>query len=200
MAGVYRKYFIKRNLERFIFKYFKPGSELLHAGCGSGQLDSEIAATMRLTAMDISEPALELYRGVNGESAQLLHGSLFEIPRKDGSIDGIFNLGVMEHFSPEEIQKALLEFKRVLRHDGKIVLFWPPSFGFSGFVFKLIYFIANDLLRRNLKLSPDEITNIRSREHARSLLERAGFQMMEYYFGWRDMFVQVVLVAGKKPA
>lgn len=198
IATVYRGLFIKPNLERFVWKYFAPGSELLHAGCGSGQLDGDIARRMRLTALDISKPALDIYRAANGGAAAVVLGSLFEIPRADASLDGIYNLGVMEHFSASEIHKALLEFKRVLRPDGKIVLFWPPEFGFSGLVFKAAYFILNDVLKKNVKFSPDEISQLRSRDHAKSLLEPAGFELLEYYFGWRDLFVQVVLVARKK--
>ena len=42
IASFYRKYIIKRPLNFFIKKYFKPQSEILHAGCGSGQVDTFI--------------------------------------------------------------------------------------------------------------------------------------------------------------
>lgn len=53
---------IRRNLNYFIHKHFRPGAQLLHAGCGSGHVDSELSREMRITAVDISRPALESYR------------------------------------------------------------------------------------------------------------------------------------------
>lgn len=40
-------------------------------------------------------------------------------------MDGIHNMGVMERFVQSEIQRILAEFKRLLKNEGVIVLFWP---------------------------------------------------------------------------
>jgi hypothetical protein len=54
--------------------------------------------------------------------------------------------------------------------------------------------------KKGVQFHPAEITRVRSREHVQDLLSRGGFQLEEYYFGARDFFTQVMLVAQKKPA
>lgn len=197
VAVIYRKLLIKPSLNYFIRKTFQPGAKLLHAGCGGGQVDSDMRNYADITPLDISVNALNRYRRVNGD-CKVLHGSIFEIAAADSSFDGIYNLGVMEHFTEEEIHKILLEFKRVLKSSGKIVLFWPPEFGFSVRFFKVLKVFSSIVLgKKDAKFHPDEITRVRSKEHVTRLLKEAGFDLSEYYFGPRDLFTQAMVVAGK---
>lgn len=199
IATLYRKTFIKPNLERFLYRHFEAGSRLLHAGCGSGQVDSDVVKRFDVVALDISLPALRIYQSQTRGRAKILHGSVFEIPLPDASVDGIYNLGVMEHFTEEELARVFAEFKRVLRPAGRIVMFWPPEFGLSVQVFKVAHFVLNRVLKKNVKLHPDEVCRIRSRDHARELLERSGLLLREYDFGPLDLFIQCVVV-GERPA
>jgi len=128
-----------------------------------------------------------------------MHGSIFEIPAADHSFDGIYNLGVMEHFTEPEIQKILTEFKRVVKPGGKIVLFWPPDFGFSVNLFKAIKFVAEKFFgKRDIKFHPDEVSRIQSKSHAERLISEGGFEIERYAFGPRDMFTQVMIVASPR--
>lgn len=197
IAGVYRRMVIKRNLSRAIQRVFPPGSVLLHAGCGSGQVDADLQATMRITALDISPGALLLYARNNPQAVGIRHGSIFHLPFSDGSFDGIYNLGVMEHFTQEEIAQILTEFGRVLRPNGKIVLFWPHARASSVFVLRAVHFVMNRLMKSEKKLHPPEISHMRSKKHARSILNGSGFDLADYGFGINDLFVQAVIV-GKK--
>ena len=194
IATFYRKVLIRPLLNHFIRGYFKRGDEVLHAGCGSGQVDADIRGYIRITALDYSVNALNFYKRVNGKKSCLLYGSIFQVPLPDKSMDGIYNLGVMEHFSEEDIHKILLEFKRVLKPGARAVLFWPPEFGLSVRFLKMVHFILQKALRKDIKLHPDEICRIRSRAHVEGIMNRAGFCLDRYYFGWRDMFTYVVIV------
>lgn len=195
IAAFYRKRIIKSALNGFIKKTFKPGASLLHAGCGGGQVDTDVVRYAKVTALDISQFALDRYRALNGSLAQTLKGSIFEIPLADNSMDGVYNLGVMEHFTEEEIIRILREFHRVLRPHGRVLLFWPPVFGLTVTSMKTAHFILNNLLKKNIKLHPDEITRIFSKEHATRMLENAGFLTVDYYFGIKDAFTHVILTA-----
>ena len=62
IAALYRKFLIKRNLNRLIAANFPPGSRLLHAGCGSGQVDTDVTEEYAVTALDLSAPALKIYQ------------------------------------------------------------------------------------------------------------------------------------------
>src|SRR6476660_1672349 len=60
IAEFYRKFLIRPSLNHFIKKYFKPGSTILHAGCGSGQVDADIRHHISITGLDISPNALQI--------------------------------------------------------------------------------------------------------------------------------------------
>src|SRR4029077_19006881 len=83
-ASVYRRLAIRRNLNHFIHKHFSPGARLLHAGCGSGQVDSELSREMRIPAVDISLPALESYRRNNPGAEAVRHGDILHLKGVDG--------------------------------------------------------------------------------------------------------------------
>ena len=197
-ADFYRNNIIRPALNHFVFKHFDKNTTILHAGCGSGKVDTDIVNLYNLTALDISYSALQIYESVNPQKARLVQASIFATPFGDNSFDGIYNLGVMEHFTEEEIQLILLEFKRILKPGCKIVLFIPPVFGLTVQVLDMAHFILNNLLKKNIKLHPDEITRVKSEFHIKKLIEDAGFQFVEYYFGSKDFFTQSVIVALKK--
>lgn len=196
VANIYRKLLIRPSLNHFIKKTFKPGDKLLHAGCGGGQVDSEIRQYADILPLDISVNALNWYRRVNGD-CKVVHGSIFQIPLADSSIDGIYNLGVMEHFTEEEIGRILNEFKRVIKPDGRILLFWPPEFGLSVSFFKVLKKALGVFGRKDAKFHPDEITRVRSRQHVEELLRKSGFAMPGYYFGPKDLYTQAMIVGEK---
>jgi ubiquinone/menaquinone biosynthesis C-methylase UbiE len=196
-ANFYRNNIIKRGLNYFIFRHFTKGQKLLHAGCGSGKVDTDIVDNYEVTALDISYPALKIYDSVNKQKAKIIQASIFDMPFEDNSFDGIYNLGVLEHFTEEEINAILLEFKRVLKIGGKICLFIPPTFGLTVQVLDTAHFVLNKIMKKNIKLHPDEITRVRSKAHIKGLIEKAGFVFKEYYFGPKDVFTQIVIVGEK---
>ena len=197
IAAFYRKFIIKSSLNHFILKYFDADARLLHAGCGSGQVDRDIGAKIRISALDISTQALTIYKKANKRYRELIHGSIFAIPVDSATFDGIYNLGVMEHFTEEEIARILAEFNRVLKPGGRIVLFWPPEFGLSVIFLRFVHFVLNDVLKKNITLHPAEITRVRSRSQVRAYLAQAGFALTEYRFGLRDLFTYAVVVGTK---
>ena len=202
VASVYRRLAIRRNLNYFIHKHFLPGARLLHAGCGSGQVDSVLSREMRITAVDISLPALESYRRNNPGAEAIRHGDILNLNDvAGGSFDGAYNLGVVEHFSHEQIVQILREMGRTVKPGGKIVIFWPHRRATSVFVLKVIHWLLNCFRHRGraqVQLHPPEISLLQSRDQAREVVERAGFNLIEYYFGVRDLLVQAVVVGCKR--
>lgn len=197
IAEIYRKLIIKNFLNHFILRNFNKEENILHAGCGSGQVDTDIAKHIHITALDISLKALGIYKSIHQNRCTIVHGSIFNLPFPNETFDGIYNLGVMEHFTEEEIQKILLEFKRVIKPGAKIVLFWPPVFGLTVNVLDFAHFVLNKILRLKIKLHPDEITRVTSKSQIQRILQKAGFNVVDYYFGIKDLFTQVVITAQK---
>jgi len=196
-AVFYRKYIIKRTLNYFLRKTFKKGAILLHAGCGGGQVDEDVVNYAKIHALDISAEALNRYKWLYKNKCEVIHGSIFKIPSKNEAFDGIYNLGVMEHLTEKEIKKALDEFHRVLKKRGKILLFWPPAFGLSVIFLNTMHFILNDVLKKNIRLHPHEITKVKSRGQIKKILGKSGFELKSFNFGPRDAFTYTIIVGEK---
>ncbi|MBK8092720.1 MAG: glycosyltransferase [Verrucomicrobiaceae bacterium] len=197
IAGIYRRAVIKRNLESAVHRHFKEGSSLLHAGCGSGQVDVVLQRVMELTAVDISTGALALYARNNHHAAAIQHGTIFQLPFAEATFDGVYNLGVMEHFTSEEIQAILTEFHRVLKPGGKVLLFWPHAKATSVLVLRICHVFMKSALKSDKQLHPPEISHMHSRQHAEGILSNAGFKLVDYSFGMQDFFVQAIVVGMK---
>lgn len=199
VAALYRKLIIRPSLNFFFARHFVAGADIVHAGCGSGQVDTGLNSRFRITALDISANALSIYERVNKDNPRLILGDILALPFASGSKDGLYNLGVMEHFTEGDIHRMLSEFHRVLRPGGKVLIFWPPEFGLSVMFLKAVHFILNRVLKKNIRLHPDEITRVQSERHVRNLFKQAQFDVVDYYFGPRDAFTYSVIVATKRP-
>src|SRR2546425_166032 len=194
VAAVYRRV-IRRNLRRYAERSFAAGARVLHAGCGSGQVDAGLHERFRVTAVDISERALRLYARNNPHASRIEQASIFDLPFEAGAFDGVYNLGVLEHFHPHEIREILDELHRVLKPRGKLVVFWPHRRGSSVLFLHALRRLIRLVSRAEPKFHPDEISLLGSRAEAVALLRDTGFALREYSFGIRDLFVQCVIVA-----
>ena len=194
IASLYRRVFIRPRLHRVLKRQFSRGSRLIHAGCGGGQVDQGLHERVRITALDISPDALRLYQQNNPTAQQIQHGDILALPYGDGTFDGYYSLGVIEHFTDAEISRILAEAHRVIRPSGRIVLFWPHARATSVRVLGL----AHRLLARSgstTELHPAEVSLLSSRSMAEELLRRGGFTVTSYDFGVKDLWIQAVIVA-----
>jgi dolichol-phosphate mannosyltransferase len=194
IATFYRNAIIKPRLERAIKNTFAPGASLLHAGCGSGQVDGDLHSHAKITAVDISPSALQLYRRHN-PNAEVRHASIFDLPFPDQTFDGAYNLGVVEHFERGTLVRAFAELRRVLKPGGKLLVFWPHARASSVMVLNTAHWLLNDVLHKNVRFHPPEVSLVHSRSEAADLLASGGFELASYDFGAKDMFVQAVVVA-----
>lgn len=197
IADFYRKFIIRGALNYFIKKYLTVGAKVLHAGCGSGQVDTDIAKFIKIVALDSSREALKLYKQNIKKYYQIIHGDICVMPFTDNSFDGIYNLGVLEHFNKNEIKKALKEFYRVLKPGGKIIIFWPPKFGPSVIFLNSVHYLINNILQKKIRLHPPEISLLSSQKEAVKIFKIHGFKIKEIYFGPKDLFTYIVIIGEK---
>jgi SAM-dependent methyltransferase len=195
-AVFYRKYIIRPYLKRFFSRYFMGKAVILHAGCGGGQVEEGIIDPGSVIGLDISGNALSLYKK-NHPGSALIRGDIMATGFRNESLDGIYNLGVMEHFSEEEIHRILSEFHRVLKKEGVIILFWPPAYGATVIFLRGVHFFYRSVLKKNIRLHPAEPSLIRSRSHVEAMVAGAGFRMRSYDFGTGDLFTYAVVVLEK---
>lgn len=88
---------------------------ILDAGCGEGVLVEKYKNKgFNITGLDL-----------NVENAFVKKGDILNMPFDDNSFDIIFFLDVIEHLSVFDQPKALLELKRVLKDDGKLIISIP---------------------------------------------------------------------------
>ena len=197
IATLYRRYLIRPNLDSHIGKIFEPGSSLVHAGCGSGEVDTNLVEKMKIKAVDFSSQALEIYRANHPGKAETHKADISNLPFKDEEFDGVYNLGVMEHFAREDILRILIEFNRIIKDGGKVVLFWPPAYGVSVIGLHIIHAFMRYFLGKKGKLHPEEPSKLSSRTAAFKLLTEAGFAPRTWSFSFADFFTYVVLVGEK---
>jgi len=198
VARFYRNYLIKPTLNRFIKSTFAAHAELVHAGCGGGEVDTDVVRYAKVTAVDISPVAISKYRANHGAQAECMVMDIFRLSHIGRRFDGLYNLGVMEHFEENQLREILLEFNRTLKPGGRLVLFWPPVYGLSVIVLKIIHFVLNRVLLRNVQLHPAEPSKVRSRIQIQRLLDESGFNLESFSFGPRDAFTYAVIVAAKR--
>lgn len=196
IASLVRKGVLSDAVRAFADEHFAKDGVFVEAGCGTAESSSRIDPAGRtLVAMDISRLAVAAARRVPVFRG-LLQGDLFRLPFRDGSVAGLWNLGVMEHFTEEEGRTLLREFARVLRPGGVALLFWPPEFGSSRLVLAPI-----EALRSRhgapFHFFPDEVNRLRSRAHGTAMLEGTGLEPVALSFGPRDFFIHLVVVARK---
>ncbi|MGC5033394.1 NAD-dependent epimerase/dehydratase family protein [Micromonospora sp. DT229] len=101
------------------------GQHVLDLGCGVGRLLPGLAARCgHVTGVDIAPGMLERARArvADAPNAQLLLGSVADVPLPDASVDAVVCLGVFEHVPAEFRERALTEAARLLRPGGRLLL------------------------------------------------------------------------------
>jgi SAM-dependent methyltransferase len=190
---------LRRAVAHYASRYFPSGGACVEAGCGTAQASESVATLGRhLVGLDFSLGVLAAARGGAAPHRSWVRADIRALPFRDGALAGVWNLGVMEHFAPEDGRAILHEFRRVLAPGACAVLFWPPEFGLSRLVLAPI-----ETLRsrpgRPFRFFPDEVNRLRSRRHARDTLRAGGFEPVAVDFTARDGFIHLVAV-GRKPA
>ena len=104
-------------------------------------------------------------------------------------LDGRFAFGVNLN--------VVAEFRRVLKHGGVIIAFWPTERNASRWLLAPIEWLISRTSGRHFVFFPDEVSRLRSKEQAASYLRGAGLEVLALDFNWRTAFIHRVLVARK---
>lgn len=109
-------------------KYCK-NKAVLDIACGAGYGSHHLAKTAKhVTGVDISEESIEYARGkYRKDNLDYLTGSVENIPVADTSIDVIVSFETIEHIAAD-LQKCFMEeARRVLKHDGILIISTPDK-------------------------------------------------------------------------
>ena len=202
IASFYRRVIIAPSVKRAIKQRLGNGTCVLHVGAGSGEIDALLPNSWSLFSIDFSSAAIgknrRLQRSI-GRTAIAVQADMFTLPFATSRFDVVFNLGVMEHFSDDEVVDSLLEMNRVLAPSGHIIMYWPPVWGPTVIVLHLVAAALRLARKSKAQLHPPEINLFRSRRRCRQLLSRAGLQSVSFSYGPHDLFTHVVIVANRVP-
>ena len=95
---------------------------ILDLGCGTGQLLLELKnkfTKAKLFGLDNNESMLKVAKS-KLKNVKLIKSSSDKIPLKNNSIDYVISTEAFHHFP--EPEKTLLEMKRILKNNGKIII------------------------------------------------------------------------------
>jgi len=103
-------------------------NNLLEVGFGSGILLVELDCRAKnVYGVDIHEKISVVQKMADdlGINAKLQKASVLSLPYEDNFFDAVVAVSIFEHLKPLELDKALIEVKRVLSKNGVVVLSFP---------------------------------------------------------------------------
>jgi SAM-dependent methyltransferase len=196
LLKIFRIHVLAHAVRHYHEKYFPHEGIFLEAGSGTSQTSMRLKTHQRTyVAVDVSERALQEARKIK-TMHEFVKADIRKLPYKTSSVSGIWNLGVMEHFSHEEIVKMLQEFRRVLKPGARAVLFWPYRYAPYQLLLKTIS-AAGRVFGKNIQFFPNEPSQLNSRNEAKMLARRAGFSSTIVHYNPLDLYCHMVVVCKK---
>lgn len=195
----YRKAVFARTVQYFTDRYFGPTGVFVEAGSGTAETSARInkgGGDRTLVALDIVRQVLESCDPIMDVR---IAADIWHIPFVSGSVDGIWNVGVMEHLTHEQIDEVMAQFHRVLKPGGVLIMLWPGSDSLPQKGLRVVEFFINMKKRdRRFRFHPEEISQIQSMKQARHILDRNGFEVLNVDYGFRSLMAFKTLVGIKR--
>jgi len=188
------------------------GRDVLEAGCGIGTDAVQfVRAGARYRGVDFSPKALELAR-LRPElaNADLVSGSIADLPFPDASFDLVYSNGVIHHMP--ETARAIDEFRRVLRPGGTaiVMVYHRSSLNFYFSIMFLRRMLAAALLvpgadRAIARVTGESVDVLRGhrallKEHGATYLMRPGLFLSNNTDGPGNPLSKVYTGAGMRRA
>lgn len=150
----------------------QPFESILDVGCGTGNLLSMVLGQyegVKVSGIDFSPNMLKVAAETLGDQAELILGDAAQLPWPDNSFDLLVCNSSFHHY-PEPF-KVLMEMKRVLKNNGRVIIADP-------WWSRTIRFLINIYLRTPLNMEGD--VRIYSKQEFKWLLSSCGFQSIEW--------------------
>lgn len=195
LTSLARFFVISKNMSYLIDKYFDKKGIFLEAGCGTAQTSSRLNKFQRhFIALDFSSIALKHAANIKVFDEFVL-GDIFSLPFAAESLDGIWNIGVMEHFTEEDLTKIYNEFARVIKKDGRIIVLIPAVFSSHIISLTPIEWVISLFKKKPFKFFPDELTRVKNRKQIESVFNKTKLKIINTHFSWRDCFFFYAVIA-----
>lgn len=116
-----RRRIIRSLIEKISSALNKPNPRILDVGCGTGANLKMLAAYGRAEGVDISQQAIDFCHERGLDTVKL--GAIEHLPYENNSFEIVTALDVIEHLDDDV--GGLREIRRVLRPDGRVLVFVP---------------------------------------------------------------------------
>ncbi|MAF34598.1 hypothetical protein CMO91_02010 [Candidatus Woesearchaeota archaeon] len=192
-AQFFRLNFRARAVRRAFIKHLPRKGTFVETGSGSSQTSYRIPREGKtLIAVDYAQRPLDIAKRFVDKTVK---ADIRKLPFKKNSVDGIWNLGVMEHFTMEQRKKIFKEFHRVLKPGGRIVIFWPTPHA-SDKIFLAMVSSTYKFFGVTKQFFPDEPGRITPWQ-ARAELQQNNFTPKAAYMPFWDCWTQMIVVGEK---
>jgi SAM-dependent methyltransferase len=147
--------------------------KILDVGCGTGANLVMLGEFGEAHGIDVSHDALSFCRERGLERVR--HGAAEDLPFEDGTFDLVTALDVVEHLDDDAA--GLREFRRVLRPDGRILLFVPA--------FMFLWGVQDDVSHHRRRYTLPELLKV---------VREAGFEIERSTYANITFFLPILLV------
>lgn len=139
----------RRLKDAFTMANVQPGMRLLDVGCGRGEIIRHcMQMGVEAFGIDYAEVAALMTREViAGEiqsnskdqpSAGVCRADAKFLPFPNNYFDRVLLFDVVEHLYPWELRHALLDIRRVLRDDGRLIIHTAPNRWYDDYAYPLV--------------------------------------------------------------
>ncbi len=147
--------------------------EIVDVGCGTGANLLLLKQFGDAKGIDVAEDALAFCRERGLSNVEL--GSAEELPLPDNSVDLVTAFDVVEHLDDD--LAGLREFRRVLRPDGRVLLFVPA--------FMFLWGLQDDVSHHRRRYTIPQLLDV---------VRKAGFEVERTTYANITFFLPILLV------
>ena len=162
-----RRRIIRSLVEKICSTLNNSNPRILDVGCGTGANLKMLAEHGRAEGVDISQQAVDFCHERGLESVKL--GAAEDLPYEDDSFDLVTALDVVEHLDDDVA--GLREMRRVLRADGRLLLFVPA--------FMFLWGVQDDISHHRRRYTIDQLKRVMG--EAGFEVERASYVNLSFF-------------------
>lgn len=169
-------------MKRILEKINLRPTKILDVGCASGHITEKIAKLFpnsQVFGLDAYEQAVKLGKKLH-QGIYLKVGDVHKLPFRDETFDLITCIETLEHL--ENPEKALLEIKRVLKKNGKVLVGQDTN----NWLFRLVWFFWT---KGKGKVWAGSHINPLTTKLLENLIKKVGFKIKLQEFSQADLEV-----------